>query len=150
MTKNYSFKFEEVPYGWALCFNDNCERKDTCLRCQAAQLAAEVARSKTRQAMCVTPLAYSDGDCSEYVEMATERLAWGFTHFYDHVQKVHYLKIKEAIVRYLHGMSNYYRYRNGEKKLTERQQQRIAEIFRSYGYDDPVIYDHYELATVFP
>ena len=150
MSRTYSFKYDEVPYEWPICFNDNCERKGTCLRRQAALLAAEVARSKTRRAMCITPLAYSDDECGEYVEATTERMAWGFTHFYDHVQKMDYPRIKEAIVKYLRGMSNYYRYRNGEKMLNERQQQRIAEIFQGCGYNEPVCYDHYELKTVFP
>lgn len=150
MSRTYSFKYDEVPYEWPICFNESCERKNMCLRHQVALLATEVARSETRRAMCITPLAYSDGECTEFAEEKTERMAWGFTHIYDHVLKVDYPKIKEAIVKLLRGMSNYYRYRNGEKMLSEKQQQRIVEIFQSHGYNEPISYDHYELKTIFP
>ena len=149
MSKSFSFKYEEVPYGWAMCFNDNCERRESCLRRQAAELSAEVAPKERRQTMCVTPLAYVGGSCTEYKALKTERLAWGFNHLYDKVLKAHYQKIKDALVKYLNGMSNYYRYRNGELKLSESQQQHVAQLFSRYGYNDTPVFDHYELKTVF-
>ena len=74
----------------------------------------------------------------------------GFDHLYDHVLKIHFQDIKSSIVTLLKGISNYYRYRNGERMLSKAQQQKMAEIFRKYGYEQELTFDHYEDRLVFP
>lgn len=77
-------------------------------------------------------------------------MAWGFSHLYDQVLKIHYADIKDDITHSLRGRSNYYRYNNGERMLSEEQQKKIANIFRRYGYDREPEFDHYEEYLVFP
>ncbi len=148
--KNFIFRYQDIPKGWTLCFNDNCTRKDECLRRQAAMLAADVAPEQNMRALCVTPTAYRDGECRLFAAVRTELMAWGFSHLYDQVLRNDYAELKDAIIQYLHGQTNYYRYRNGTKKLSEAQQQWIANLFRRFGYEKAIRFDHYEYHTVFP
>ena len=150
MKNNYVFKLQDVPFNWAMCFNDNCDRKDGCMRHQAGSLAATTDPKKYVKAQCVTPIAYKDGTCQMYAPVNVERQAWGFDHLYDQVLKTHFAEMKEEIVKHLRGMSNYYRYRNGELKLSEAQQQWIEQLFSRYGYTEPIEFDHYEYLPVFP
>jgi hypothetical protein len=147
--ENISFNFSDIPFQWTLCFNDACPRKAECLRHRAAQVAADEQADEVHEAMCVTPLAWRDGNCSRFFAIRTERVAWGFSHIYDKVLKTHYDDIKGAITRYLNGRSNYYRYRNGDRKLSVKQQQWIENLFRKFGYNDPIRFDHYRNAIVF-
>lgn len=146
---NMTFNYSDIPYHWALCFNDNCTRREECLRYQAAQVTADEQAEENHKAMCVTPLAWRNGTCSCFAAIRTERIAWGFDHLYDHVHKIHYEAIKDGIMTYLNGRSNYYRYRCGEKKLSVKQQQWIENLFKSFGYNDPVRFDHYQNAVLF-
>ena len=149
MTKVYNIHFKDVPNGWALCFNDNCTQHADCLRHIAGNVAEQEAPKENMKAVCVTPIAYRDGSCKMFAEVKTERMAWGFSHLYDQVLKVHYDKIKDAITNILRGQSNYYRYRNGELMLSEPQQQKIAHVFHQYGYEQEPEFDHYEERMVF-
>ncbi|MBR0489054.1 MAG: hypothetical protein IJJ68_02480 [Prevotella sp.] len=145
-----TFNFNDVPNGWAMCFNNECPMKDNCLRHLVAEQAADKAPKDHKTALCVTHLAYQDGDCELFAEIKTERMVWGFDHLYDHVLKIHFQDIKSSIVTLLKGISNYYRYRNGERMLSKAQQQKMAEIFRKYGYEQELTFDHYEDRLVFP
>lgn len=149
-TNLYNIHFKDVPNGWAICFNDNCAQHEDCLRRIAGELAESEAPKENLKALCVTPLAYRDGSCKLYAALKKERMAWGFSHLYDQVLKIHYADIKDDITHSLRGRSNYYRYNNGERKLSEEQQQKIANIFRRYGYEREPEFDHYEEHLVFP
>ena len=39
--------------------------------------------------------------------------------------------------------TNYYRYNRGEKLLNPKQQEQIRKLFRKYGYDTGIEFDHY-------
>lgn len=149
MTKILNLNFKDVPNGWAMCFNDHCALHEDCLRRLVGEQAEKEAPDEIMQALCVTPMAYREGDCKLYAALVTERMAWGFNHLYDQVLKVHYSNIKNAIIDLLKGQSNYYRYRNGERMLSETQQQKIAAIFRKYGYEQEPVFDHYEEHLIF-
>lgn len=148
--KEPTFHLNDVPNGWAICFNIECPMKDNCLRHLVAEQAANKAPKEYETALCVTPLACLDSECRLFADIKTERMAWGFNHLYDHVLKVHYQNIKNSMVSLLKGMSNYYRYRNGERMLSEYQQLQIANLFKKYGYEQEPVFDHYEDHLVFP
>ena len=39
--ENKELKSKDIPWGYALCFNDACGLKDNCMHYQARQLMAE-------------------------------------------------------------------------------------------------------------
>lgn len=149
MKNNYLFNMSDVPYGWPMCFNNECAKKNECLRYCVGEKALDLEPAAHETGICVTPAAYRDGECRKFFSIKTERVAWGFSHIYDKVLKIHYSEIIAEIKQYVHGGTNYYRYANGQKKLNEHQQQWIADLFSKYGYTDPVEFDHYEDKVTF-
>ena len=148
--KNFTFSLDEVPQRWAVCFNKNCPLAERCQRRQAAELMTEMAPQPVLKATCVTPLAYRDGHCIMFTEPRSEKRAWGFGSLYDGIPRKAYPRMKAAVMEYLCGQSTYYRYNSGEKTLSERQQQWIAQLFSRNGFTAPVVFDHYKRVTLFP
>ena len=136
--QNNDFKFESLPNGWALCFNEKCEMKDACLRFMAGQMAPD----DLTTAKCVTPRALKGDECEKFVPEQYETEAWGMSHFFDGVQHEHYSQLRKALYDLL-GRRGYFRYNSGERTLGEKQQQQIASIFKRFGYDNPPAFDHY-------
>lgn len=66
---NKDFNFENVPNGWALCFNENCKMKDICLRFMAARFAP----ADMIVANCVTPHALKGDEAVSMWPNATIR-----------------------------------------------------------------------------
>lgn len=147
--KNFPFRYHDIPYQWAVCFNSQCPLREKCMRWQAAELIRCMPVASVQTAMCVTPQVWQSSPCSMFVETKTELRAWGFSTIFDHVSMADYPLIKASMMSFLRGQSNYYRYRNGELKLSERQQHTIDGFFAKYGYPTPVTYDHYECVPVF-
>lgn len=142
---NIDLNFENVPNGWALCFNENCKMKDACLRYMAGQKAPDDLTTAT----CVTPRALKDDECKKFAAERYDTEAWGMSHLFDGVQHDHYGPMRDAIFAIL-GRRNYYRYNKGERRLSMKQQQQIANLFKRYGYDDAPTFDHYVTVLQFP
>lgn len=141
-----NLKWEDVPCGWALCFNDGCPLRQTCLRWQAAQLAPDTLTA-TR---CVTPLALKDQEHHCFASMEPVRYAWGFKHIYDDVRKNDYTSMRVQMTGMLSGNRYYYEYMRGERVLLPAQQERIRQLFARCGYPDSVHFDRYEDGLYFP
>ena len=139
------FDFRNVPNGWALCFNENCKMKDACLRYMAAQFAP----ADMTTATCVTPHALHGDECKKFVAERYDTEAWGMSRLFDGVQHDHFTQLRDALYSML-GRRNYYRYNNGERVLSVKQQQQIADLFKRYGYQDAPTYDHYVKVLQFP
>ena len=77
-------KAKDIPMGYALCFNDACKRKDTCMHYQARLLTSPLER---HIGQAVYPTAWQDGECHCYCEKRLVRKAWGFSHLYDNVPR---------------------------------------------------------------
>ena len=142
---NKDFNFENVPNGWALCFNENCKMKDICLRFMAARFAP----ADMIVANCVTPHALKGDECRKYVAERYDTEAWGMSHLFDGVKHDDFARMRDAIYSML-GRRNYYRYNNGERMLNVKQQQQISDLFRRNGYQQAPTYDHYVNVLQFP
>ena len=139
------FDFENVPSGWALCYNENCKMKEECLRYMAGQKAPDSLTTAT----CVTPRALKGDECRKFVAERYDTEAWGLGHLFDKVQHEHFAQLRDALFAML-GRRNYYRYNNGERMLSEKQQQQIASLFKRFGYDEEPSFDHYVKVLQFP
>ena len=135
-------KAKDIPWGYALCFNDTCNRKDTCMHYQA-RLLSSLTEQFTGQA--VYPTAWQDGECRCYCEKKLIKKAWGFEHLYDHVLPYHKAGARQRVRSYFSaGMGPYYRYHHGENKLTPKQQDDIMQILARFGSTEGIQFDHYE------
>ena len=57
-------KVENIPGSYALCFNGECGKKDTCMHYQAMLLK----RGERGCGMAIYPTAWQDGECCYYRE----------------------------------------------------------------------------------
>ncbi|MBQ3632142.1 MAG: hypothetical protein II949_13040 [Prevotella sp.] len=143
--ENLTLRFEDVPRGWALCFNNECPLRSECLRHQAGTLIPDTMTI----AVSVTEKALADGQCQHFAPAETATFARGFTHLYDHVRQADYTALRKAMTAYLHGKRIYYEYKRGERLLSPAEQQWIARLFARYGYEDAPVFDGYEQHYVF-
>ena len=60
-------KAKDIPMGYALCFNDACNRKDTCMHYLANMLTNQQERFIGQ---AVYPTAWQNGECRCYCEAA--------------------------------------------------------------------------------
>ena len=66
-------KVKDIPWGYALCFNDACSLKDKCLH-----HLARLMRSDGRDiGQAVFPTAWQDGECRCFREKKLVKKAWG-------------------------------------------------------------------------
>ena len=115
-------KAENIPWGYARCFNDTCKCKDTCMH--------HLARVLTNQQ-------------DRFIGLV--RKAWGFSHLYDNVPKYHKAEARQRVRSYFSaGMGPYYRYHHGENKLSPKQQDDIMQILANFGSTEGIKFDHYE------
>jgi len=133
MEKEVIFSFDDTPTRWAVCFNSECKAAAKCLRYHAGTVAPK----DLAQTMCVTPMARDYGErCELYWEKRTERVAYGFEHFFAQVLKSDFTAIRKRLTSYFHGPRQYYWYVRGERGLTEEQQRFVRSVFAEYGYTD--------------
>lgn len=143
---NEKVNWEGVPEGWALCFNSECQRRESCLRWQAAQQAPR----ELTVARCVTPQALQDGECQHFATTEKVRYARGFSKIYDKVTKMDYTPMRKQMTEMLSGKRYYYEYMRGERRLSPEQQLRIEQLFAEKGYAGCAQFDSYEEDYAFP
>ena len=131
---------EDIPMGYALCFNSECTKKDCCMHYQARLLMAE-----TRyHGHAVFPTAWQDGTCKCFREKRMVRKAWGFTHLYDNVPQRDKPEARYCVRSFFSGGNGpYYRYHHGENQLSPEQQDDIMKIIAKFGSTEGIRFDHY-------
>ena len=135
-----NFDFSKVPSGYPLCFNNQCSRHESCMHFVAGQHVTE----KRTIGYAVYPSALKNGDCCFFREACEAQLAWGFKLLYQPLPKHLRAEARNSITWYLGSVGTYYRYQNGERKLTSEQQQYIKDLLHEYGYDGEPQFEHYE------
>lgn len=138
--ENKELKWEDVPKGWALCFNSECAMREKCLRFKAGKLAPE----ETTVCPCITPMALKDGDCRHFASSEKVLFARGFSRIYDKVLKQDFTPLRKAMTTMLQGKRYYYEYLRGERRLSPKQQQSIRNLFAKGGYAESVCFDEFE------
>jgi len=98
---------------------------------------------------CIFPSALKDGHCAYYASPEPQRVARGFRNLFDSAKALDVASMRAKLKHYLGGNGTYYLYRNGEKVLSEEQQSWIAQLFASYGYTEPLVFDSYESVVTF-
>lgn len=139
-------ELKNIPSGYAVCFNGDCQQRDRCLH-----YLAYVQNSPERlKGPAVLPAAWAGGHCQCFGERIQVRVAWGFNGLYKNVP--HYLRAeaRRCVSNYFsHGCGPYYRYHHGENKLSPRQQADIMAILAKFGSTEGLTFDHYETAYDF-
>ena len=137
--EDIKLKAKDIPGGYALCFNSECDNKEKCMHYQA-QLVAE----ERDKGSAVYPAAWKDGKCRCYSEKKLVKKAWGFSLLYRNLPT--YLRAEaRRSVSALFGQGNgqYYRAHNGEIMVSPKRQKEIMEVLAKFGSTEGIKFDHY-------
>lgn len=134
------FDYQSVPFNYIHCFNENCPRKDECLR----HLTGLCAPKNISTIKTFNPAAYpADTDNCPYFRSARKiRLAWGISTMFDNIPYRTAVLLQSAIHQ-LYPKTTYYRIAHQERPLSPKEQEDIAHIFAQNGIKTPPQYDRY-------
>lgn len=136
-----NIEYKDLPSSWAFCFNEQCSKKETCIK----YLTTNLIPADVKIGRVVLPTTYADAPCELYHEKRTMTVAWGFDNLFYDVKKRDIKPIRQELFDLLDSRTSYYRYASGEKRLTPTQQQAVLTIFQSHGYPTTSLhFDHYE------
>ena len=129
-----------IPMGYALCFNSECTKKDSCMHYQARLLMPEGRYSGS----AVFPTAWQDGTCKCFRVKRLVRKAWGFEHLYDNVPLRDKAEARHCVHSFFgRGNGPYYRVHHGENMLSPEEQEKILKILSEFGSTEGIRFDHY-------
>ena len=133
-------KAEDIPWGYPLCFNNECADNDRCMHYQAWLVMPKDRNSGS----AVYPTAWEDGPCRCFCEKKLVEKAWGFTKLYDNVPPRQKAEARQC-VHALFGSGNgpYYRAHHGEIMLSPQKQEEILKVLAKFGSTE--LFTHYFL-----
>ena len=133
--------YKDIPWGYPLCFNNDCTEKEQCMHYQARLLMPEEHRP---YGSAVYPTAWHGGTCKLFREKRLVKKAWGFSHLYDNVPRWQRAEARHCVSSYFSGgCGPYYRYHHGENQLSPKQQEEVMKIIASFGSTEGITFDHY-------
>lgn len=138
--------YSDAPHNWAICFQDECPLAATCLRHAVALLAPD----GLTHHLTVLPAAREAEACRLYVEARPVVVARGMTHIFDDVRPADVPALRERVMGVFGCRAHYYRYRSGRYDITPGQQERLAVLFRHFGYTQQLHFDHTTEQYFFP
>ena len=134
---NKKFSFKEVPEGYHLCFNSECDKHEDCIRYLAGQYVPSVKMGGP----AVYPNACRNGACPYFKQIRIIHGAWGLRNLYKGIPKEDAQILKEMVTDYLGGPVETFKYQRGEAILTPEQQKDIRQMFKDSGYDHELVFD---------
>ncbi len=139
------FDFNKVPHWYAVCNNDNCPMKETCLR----YLSGSHLPGGIGTHICVMPSQLKESQCRYLDVIRTETQAYGFLRLYDMVLKRDYTQMRKNLTLFFGGKTQYYQRLYGKCHITPEQQTWLRDWLRKWGYDWEFPFDRMEEAYVF-
>ena len=137
-----ALELKNIPWGYEICFNNDCQLREKCLHYQAGLLIPQDRQSGP----AVYPAAWKDGECQRFSEYKLIKKAWGFSQLYKNVPRYQKTEARKCVMSYFSGgCGPYYRYHHGENKLSPAQQADIMDILSQFGSTDGLAFDHYEM-----
>ncbi|MBR1682418.1 MAG: hypothetical protein IJ700_03565 [Bacteroidaceae bacterium] len=138
--------YKDAPHDWAICFQDDCPRRERCLRHAVALLAPP---ALTHHAT-VLPAAREGDPCSLFATAEPVRLARGMKGIMQGVPKGQTTDIRQGLYGIFSSCPHFYRYRRGDYDITPEQQERVAALFRKHGITTEPHYDKTTIDYYFP
>ncbi len=138
--------YNNVPYGWAVCFQDACPLCHKCLRYAAAQLIPD----SVMHHEVVLPNARKGDDCTFFAMKEPVCIARGMTQLLTGIEPWKALTMRQELFEIFGSRSHFYRYRNGDYIVTPEQQERVAKLFLKYGIKLPPHFDKTIESYYFP
>ena len=128
-----TINFKEIPDWWALCPNEKCPLASQCLRHQAYVNAPD----QFTRYVCLLPTTWRGSECRYYQDMQPVTLARGFKLVFGAIKDRHLRSsARNTLLSYFGSNGTYYRYYNGERVLSPKQQQYIKDLLAGYNRSD--------------
>ncbi|MCR5181337.1 MAG: DUF6078 family protein [Bacteroidaceae bacterium] len=129
--------YKEVPYDWALCFQNDCPMASTCLRFVAGEQIPE----KVTRHMAVMRGARKGSTCSMYREAKTVTIAYGMTNLFNGLSREVTIGVRDKVMNLFGSRAHFYRYRAGKYPIGPDIQEKINRIFTKYNIKHPAKFD---------
>ena len=129
-----------MPKHYVLCYNNECSLADSCLH----SLAARSGMQKDKLVTAVNPLQNCGLSCQYYKENKEVSMAYGMVDSFHEIKADHIASLRNTLIDHF-GRGSYYLRRNGLRPITPTEQEYIASVFRSFGYE--VKFDRTEMET---
>lgn len=132
--------FSEIPHNYSVCVNRQCPRADHCLR----QLAEQSLPDKIEFWSYARPkqVAGPEYDCPFYRNSRKVRYAKGMIALLENLPHKQMIEITRSLIAYFNRRT-YYRIRKGERILSPAEQDKVLEILRQHGVENPNKFDFY-------
>ena len=127
------FDYQEVPYDFAHCLNDQCTQVNHCLR----HLAAANSTSIRKFFPIVNPAHYPKerDKCPFFKSQIKKRIALGITNLLDNVPHKTALLLRRQMVENF-GKTLYYRFLRKENELLHEHKIFIKQLFEQNGINE--------------
>ena len=138
--------YKDAPHDWAICYQDDCPMKDSCLRRAIARLAP----ATLKKHVTVLPSVREGDKCSFFATAEPVCIARGMKGMLPSVGSERVTAIRHGLYGLFGSQANYYRYRRGMYDITPEQQARVSRLFKKYGFTGEVKYDQTRIDYYFP
>lgn len=135
-----------APHDWAICYQDDCPMKDSCLRRAIARLAP----ATVKKHVTVLPIARDGDHCPFFATAEPVCIARGMTKLLPRFGSKRIMTIRQGMYGIFGSQTHYYRYRKGKYDITPEQQSRVSRLFRKYGFTGEIEYDQTRMDYYFP
>jgi hypothetical protein len=122
--------FENKPKNFVICYNSNCLLGDKCLR-----RAVSFEKNEEFSVMpAINAMKFNENNCEYFLENKRVKIAYGMTKSFEDVKAKDIAQIRKRLIQYF-GQTYYYERRKGNMPISPEEQEFIAELFKSYGYE---------------
>lgn len=133
--------FSEKARHYVLCFSDECQLRQHCLRRKLTRYVPADERLIT----CMNPRyrEVADGHCIMFADDRKVRMARGMMHLFDDMPATIAQRIRQTFIgRYSRKI--FYSYRKGERLISPAMQRDIADTLLAHGWKKPPLFDAFE------
>ena len=132
--------FREKARGYVLCYSDQCQLRDRCLR----RVLTHYVPDDKRMVTCVNPMSkiVMEGQCDMFVDNQKVRMARGMMTFFDEMPEKKARIVRNALIN-RYSRKIFYSYRKGERLISPAMQQEIADILQSCDWQKAPVFDSF-------
>ena len=130
--------FREKTHNYLVCFIESCPLKEQCLRWLVGQYADTMPFAQKS----INPRNPQIGgeQCAKFRPNTRVVKKRGMTNFYYDMPGHMEHSIRQELT-YAFGRTQYFEMRNGKRLISPEDQEVIAAVCRSHGWDGPFVYD---------
>ena len=132
---------ENKPKALAICLNEKCLLSEKCLRF----LVARNEMDEHNILSVVNHTKFNETNCEYFLENKKVRVAYGMKGSFEEVKAKDIADMRRKLMQHF-GHTYYYERRNGKMPITPEDQEYIAKLFKSYGYE--IVFDEIREETL--